>query len=111
MARVMGERDAPTRPFPARELVAESRRGRLRRLWARRWFRIVLASVAALVLLAVGFEAGHAYAEGVRTLPQFIDHLREMASGQMARWRGPVGKYMWSPLGIMGRFIWLVRWA
>jgi|SRR5215212_2391315 len=52
-----------------------------RQRWGRAHRRLLI-TIGAVLLFAlcmmVAFEAGHAYAEGVRTLGGFVDHLGEM---------------------------------
>lgn len=49
----------------------------------------LLVTIAALVLFVLcmvcAFEAGHAYAEGVRTVGGFVDHLNMMRESILAR--------------------------
>jgi hypothetical protein len=90
----MSQVQAPERLRPAP--VQVGRPNRVASFVKTHWLALVVTILAVAAYTVVMFEAGHAYAEGVRSVGGFIDHLGEMRETYLGAWlwRAPTA-WLW----------------
>jgi hypothetical protein len=100
--------DVQTVPRPVEQIDERALREPTRRERLVRWLseHKLLVTIAAALLflasLALAFEAGHAYAEGVRSLGGFVEHLGGMYDHYFGDEQPMVGGWRWAYAWLWG---------